>query len=127
MEAVLYPKIQETLGDSEFSLSHKMACSYLQQRLNQVEIITASYENLQSRNETTNKLYIVEDSYVVAQDELEPDARYNGVARELVEQDKQALDKCAQNEMSNQTKCFLEFQQIYMEDVASPRMHRVIG
>ena len=64
--------------------------------------------------QTTNELYIVEDSYVVTQDEPdpEPDARYNGVAREPVKLDKQALDKCAQNEMSNQTKCFLEFQQI---------------
>ena len=56
--------------------------------------------------------YIVEDSYVVAQDELEPDTKYNGVACEPVEQDMQALDKCSYNEMSNQTKCYLEFQQI---------------
>ena len=49
-----------------------------------------------------NELYIVEDSYVVSQDEPKPDARYNGVARETVEQDKQALDKCACKEMRNQ-------------------------
>ena len=38
--------------------------------------------------QTTNELYIVEDSYVVTQDEPdpEPDARYNDVAREPVEQ-----------------------------------------
>lgn len=67
--------------------------------------------------------YIVEDSYVVVQDEPEPDTRYNGVACEPIEHDRQALDKYAYNEMSNQTKCFLEFQyklarsfqQIYME------------
>ena len=43
-------------------------------------------------------------NYVVAQDEPEPDTRYNGITREPVEQDKQSLDKCAYNEMSNQTK-----------------------
>ena len=64
--------------------------------------------------QTTNELYIINDSYVVSQDEPDPeiDARYNGDTREPIEQDKQALYKCAQNEMSNQTKCFLEFQQI---------------
>ena len=56
--------------------------------------------------------YIVEVSYAVAQDKLEPDTRYNGGACDPIEQDKQALDKCAYNEMSNQSKCFLEFQQI---------------
>ena len=50
--------------------------------------------------------YIVEDSYVIAQDEPEPDTRYNGVACEPLEQDKQTLDKYVNNEMSNQTKCF---------------------
>ena len=64
--------------------------------------------------QTNYEIYIVEDSYVVTQDEPdpEPDARYNGVAREPAEQDKQALDKSTYDEMRNQTKCFLEFQQI---------------
>ena len=38
--------------------------------------------------------YTVEDSYVVAQDEP-LDMKYNGIACEPVEQDKQALHKCA--------------------------------
>ena len=57
------------------------------------------------------------------------------MACEPVEQDKQALDKYANNEMSYQTKCFLEFQyklarsfqQIYMEAVVSPGMQETLG
>ena len=56
--------------------------------------------------------YTVEDSQVVAQGEPKPVTKYNGLACEPVEQDRQALDKCAYNEKSSQTKCFLEFQQI---------------
>ena len=56
--------------------------------------------------------YTVEDSYVVAYDEPAPDQKQNGVSYEPVEEYMQELDKCAYNEMSNQSMCFLEFQQI---------------
>ena len=44
--------------------------------------------------QTTNELYIVEDSYAAAQEEP-LDMKYNGIACEPVEHDKQALHKCA--------------------------------
>ena len=53
-----------------------------------------------------------EDSYVVSQDGATPYQKYNVVSCEPIEEDNQALEKCAYNEMSNQSQCFLEFQQI---------------